>query len=46
MTFNMFGVNTYILWDETSAECAIIDPGMMSHFEEDRLSQFIESPDI
>lgn len=43
MTFNMFGVNTYILWDETSAECAIIDPGMMSHFEEDRLSQFIES---
>ena len=26
--FNMFGVNTYVLWDPESLEAAIVDPGM------------------
>lgn len=41
-TFNMFGVNTYILWDETSHEAAIIDPGMIDVAEERLLDNFIE----
>lgn len=42
LTFNMFGVNTYIVYDETSKECAIIDPGMMNESENSTLSKFIE----
>lgn len=38
--FNHFDENTYIVWDE-SKECAIIDPGMNSDVENDKLSRFI-----
>ena len=38
--FNHFDENTYIVWDE-SKECAIIDPGMNSNVENDKLSHFI-----
>lgn len=41
--FNLFGVNTYIVWDETSGEAAIIDPGMMSPEEESRLVDEVDS---
>lgn len=41
-TFNMFGVNTYILWDEASHEAAIVDPGMIDEAEERVLDDFIK----
>lgn len=40
--FNLFGVNTYIVWDEATGEAAIIDPGMMDRREEERLSDEID----
>lgn len=39
--FNMFGVNTYVLWDPESHEAAIVDPGMVDRREEDALFNFI-----
>ncbi len=42
MVFNSFGVNTYILWDET-AECIIIDPANYSEEEDKIIESFIES---
>ncbi len=42
-TFNHFGVNSYLLYDEESAECAIIDPGMEALYEDAQLFQFIET---
>lgn len=41
-TFNMFGVNTYLLWDEMSRETIIVDPGMISHDEQHLLDLFIK----
>lgn len=41
-TFNMFGVNTYVLWDEKTLEAAIVDPGMVDEAEENVLDSFIE----
>lgn len=44
-TFNPFGENTYVLWDETK-ECIIIDAGM--YFEEERnaLLDFIKKNNL
>ena len=28
--FNMFGVNTYVVWDPVTLDAAIIDPGMIN----------------
>lgn len=41
--FNMFGVNTYVIWDPESSEAAIIDPGMIDDQERNALDNFIES---
>lgn len=41
-TFAMFGINTYVVWDPDSHECAIIDPGMSSKEEYEALDRFIE----
>ena len=38
----LFGINTYIVWDDKSRECAVIDPGMINEEEENSLSEFIE----
>jgi hydroxyacylglutathione hydrolase len=40
--FNSFGVNTYLLYDET-CECVIIDPACQYPQEEQELSGFIEA---
>ncbi len=40
--FNMFGINTYVMWDPTSLQAAIVDPGMMDKKEEDAIFSFIE----
>lgn len=39
--FNMFGINTYVLWDPESLDAAIVDPGMISPEEEQAISGFI-----
>lgn len=41
-TFNPFFENTYIVWDESSFECAIIDPGMSDPREEEELKSFLK----
>lgn len=40
--FSLFGINTYVVYDEQTRECAIIDPGMISDGERDALKHFIE----
>ena len=37
--FNMFGVNTYVLWDPESLEAAIVDPGMIDGRENEGSSR-------
>lgn len=41
--FNPFGENTYVVYDEESKECVIIDPGCSSAGEENELFGFIDS---
>lgn len=41
--FNMFGVNSYLLWNSETLEAAIIDPGMANSAERTRLDSFIEA---
>lgn len=40
-TFNMFGVNSYIVWDPTTRNAAIIDPGMVNDAERLQIDSFI-----
>lgn len=42
-TFNMFYENTYVLWDDKSKNCAVIDPGCYGKSDELELLNFIES---
>ena len=44
--FNMFGVNTYVVWDPESSEAAIIDPGMIDEIERNALDSFIEGREL
>lgn len=41
--FNLFGVNTYIVWDETTKQAAVIDPGMQNDAEALQLDEFIKA---
>ena len=40
--FNMLPVNTYVLWDTASRECAIVDAGCYYPKEEETLTEFID----
>ena len=40
-TFNLFSENTFVLWDDESKECAIVDPGCSERDEEKELESFI-----
>lgn len=40
--FNMFGINTYVMWDPESREAAIVDPGMIDEREREALDSFIK----
>lgn len=37
----MFGVNTYIVWDPESKNAAIVDPGMISDYDNKQIEKFI-----
>lgn len=41
-TFNHFGVNCYVVYDEVAKECAIVDPAIEASYEDAQLYQFIE----
>lgn len=41
--FSLFGINTYIVYDPETRECAIIDPGMSNAEEEQAIEEFILS---
>jgi len=44
-TFNAYGENTYVLFDETN-ECVIIDPGMYEGFEQNELVSFTKENNL
>ena len=39
--FALFGINTYLIFDPDTKECAIIDPGMSTREEEKAIEDFI-----
>jgi len=39
--FCLFGINTYVVYDPDTLECAIVDPGMIIRKEEEALDNFI-----
>lgn len=41
-TFNHFEVNTYVIVDEGTMQCAIVDPACEASFEDAQLTQYIE----
>lgn len=45
-TFNMFGVNTYILWDDISREALIVDPGMINEKEQNEIKAFLDANNL
>lgn len=44
--FNMFGVNTYVLWDSESLEAAVVDPGMIDDIERDAFDNFVSQQNL
>lgn len=40
--FNHFGVNCYLIVDEATKQCAIVDPAAEATYEEAQLTQYIE----
>ena len=45
-TFNHFGTNCYIIYDEAAKECAIVDPGMEATYEDAQLLQFLSEKQL
>ena len=41
MSVNPFGENLYILWDETTHDAVVVDPGMMRDSEREMVTKFI-----
>lgn len=40
-TFNMFGINTYVVWNPETGNAAVIDPGMINDTEQAQIDRFI-----
>lgn len=40
-TFNMFGINTYVVWNPETGDAAVIDPGMINDREQAHIDRFI-----
>lgn len=45
-TFNPFSENTYIIYNDNSADCVVIDPGCYSTSEEQRLMEFFRNHNL
>ena len=39
--YNMFGVNTFVVWNEQTKDAAIIDPGMISNDDFKQVSRLL-----
>lgn len=39
--FSLFGINTYVVFDRETLDCAIVDPGMINDHEEKAMTDFI-----
>ena len=46
MTVNPFGETMYILWDESSREAVVVDPGMMRDAEREMVAKFIDEHNL
>lgn len=44
--FRLFGINTYIVWDEKTRKCAVIDPGMSDDRERAAIKNFISRENL
>ena len=44
--FNMFSENTFVVWDESSKESIIVDPGCSNKEEESRLEEYISENEL
>lgn len=44
--FSLFGINTYLIYDPESLECAIVDPGMSNPSEEKAITDYIEKNNL
>lgn len=44
--FNLFGENTYLIWDDATRDSAVVDPGMMNPEEYDEIVRFIVSENL
>lgn len=44
--FSLFGINTYVVWDQATRECAVIDPGMINEMEEKALTDFVKRENL
>ena len=45
-TFNHFEVNTYVIVDEATRRCAIVDPACEASYEDSQLMEFIEKESL
>lgn len=41
--FSLFGINTYVVYDPATKQCAIVDPGMIDSREQKAMTDFIEN---
>lgn len=44
--FSLFGINTYVVYDPETRDCAIIDPGMMGIEEENAMRNFLKRENL
>ncbi len=44
--FSLFGINTYVVVDSATRQCAVIDPGMMGAEEEQAMVNFISKHEL
>ena len=44
--FNLFAVNTFVVWDEETKEAAVIDPGTSGLAEEELLEDYISKNEL
>lgn len=44
--FSLFGINTYVVWDPATRDCAVIDPGMINDAEANALTDFIKRENL
>ena len=45
-TFNPFGESTYLLWDESTGDAAVVDPGMSNEAEQRVFEHFIDDNNL